>query len=98
VHAGIDDIRSGYDGRPVEAYFAAIGHDRLNARVGDGESLSDHKGRVLGFLRWLEQQPYACVLVIAHEETLRVMAADSWRLSDEAMIELTFRNCEVLSL
>ncbi len=56
AHPGINDIRSGCDGRPVRDYFAAIAPDRLNARVGDGESLLQHKARVMEFLDWLGTQ------------------------------------------
>jgi len=97
VHPGINDIRSGCDGRPVREYFAAIAHDRLNARVGDGETLLEHKARVMGFLDWLAQQDHDHVLLVAHEETMRVFAARAWGLSDRAMIGLHFGNCEVFS-
>lgn len=50
VHPAIADIRSGFDGQTVAAYFAAIAHDPLNARANGGESLLDHKHRVLGLL------------------------------------------------
>ena len=43
-------------------------------------------------------RPWASVLVVAHEETLRVFAAYAGGLSDEDMIELRFRNCEVIRL
>jgi len=95
AHPAIDDIRSGCDGKPAEEYFRAIAHDRLNTRVGDGETLLEHKRRVLGFVEWLRGLPYAAVLVVAHEETLRVLAGFARRLSDEEMIDLAFSNCEV---
>jgi len=97
VHPGINDIRSGCDGRPVEEYFRAIAADRLNTRVGDGESLLEHKGRILGFLQWLREQPNGTVLVVAHEETLLVFAAHARNLDDEQMIDLEIGNCEVFS-
>jgi probable phosphoglycerate mutase len=75
AHAALNDIRSGFNNRPVAEYFAATGHDRLHLRVNGGESLLDYKARVLGFLDWLCRQPWQQVLVVAHEETLRVFAA-----------------------
>ncbi|MBT8440026.1 MAG: histidine phosphatase family protein, partial [Gammaproteobacteria bacterium] len=33
VHPDLADIRSGFDGKSVGEYFAAIAHDPLNARV-----------------------------------------------------------------
>jgi probable phosphoglycerate mutase len=95
VHPGIIDIRSGFDGRPVEEYFAAIAHDPLNARVNGGESLLDHKQRVLGFIHWLEQQPQENILVIAHEETLRVFVSYfEGSTTDEKLRDIEIRNCE----
>jgi probable phosphoglycerate mutase len=98
IRSAINDIRSGCDGEPVEHYFRAIAHDPLHARSGDGESLMDHKRRILGFLDWLKrQESLDTVLVVAHEETLRVFAAHARGLDDEAMRGLTFGNCQVLS-
>jgi probable phosphoglycerate mutase len=89
------DIRSGFDGLPVADYQAAIAHDPMHACVNGGESLAAHRGRVLGFLEWLRQQPHEAALLVAHEETLRVFRAFAEGLADEAMIGLAFANCEV---
>jgi len=95
VHPAIADIRSGFDGRSVDEYFAATAHDPLNARVNGGESLLDHKQRVLGFLAWLQDQPYKNVLVVAHEETLRVFVAHfEGNVSDERLRDIHIGNCE----
>ena len=95
-HPAINDIRSGFEDRPVAEYQAAIMHDRLHSKFNDGESLLEHKQRVLGFLTWLQQQDYKAALVIAHEETLRVITAYFNKLPDETMIDLHFNNCEIL--
>jgi probable phosphoglycerate mutase len=95
VHPDIADIRSGYDGRSVAEYFAAIAHDPLNARVNGGESLLDHKQRVLGFIHWLQQQPQENILVVAHEETMRVfIACFEGNVPDERLRDITIGNCE----
>jgi len=93
---GINDIRSGFDGFPVSDYQQAIAADPLHTSVNDGESLLEHKLRVTRFLHWLEQQPEASILVIAHDETLRVIAAYFQKLDDETMLTLSFKNCEYL--
>lgn len=92
----INDIRSGFDSRPVIEYQQAIAHDRMHAQIGDGESLLQHKQRVISFINWLSQQQDQCVLVIAHEETLRVFKAWFEQLDDATMIDLSFDNCAVL--
>lgn len=69
VHADLADIRSGFEGKPVSDYFEAISHDPLRARVNGGESLLDHKQRILRFIDWLKMQTDKTLLIVAHEET-----------------------------
>ena len=59
----LNDIRTGFDVRPVVEYLAAIDHDPFDARMDGGESLREHFARVQGFLSWLDEQPYAAVLL-----------------------------------
>lgn len=92
-HALLNDIRSGFDGQPVSDYFAAIAHDPLHARANGGESLLDYKARVMRFIEWLKMQPQDCVLVVAHEETLRVFAAWCRGVPDSGLRNLQFANC-----
>jgi probable phosphoglycerate mutase len=95
VHPAIADIRSGFDGKSVSSYFAAIAHDPLNARVNGGESLLDHKQRVLTFIGWLQGQPQQNILVVAHEETLRVFIAKfEGNVPDENLRDINIANCE----
>jgi broad specificity phosphatase PhoE len=92
----LNDIHSGFDGLPVADYFAAIAHDPLHARVNDGESLLDHKLRVCGFLDDLRSRQENAVLIVAHEETLRVINAWFRHLTDSALREQHFDNGEIL--
>jgi probable phosphoglycerate mutase len=95
VHPDIIDIRSGFDGKPVDAYFSATAHDPLHARVNDGESQLDHKQRVLDFIHWLERQPQENILVVAHEDTLRVFVAYfGGNVPDERLRDINIGNCE----
>ena len=96
IQAALNDIRSGFEDRPVAEYQAAIAHDRLHSKFNDGESLLEHKQRVINFLEHLQQQPLSNVLLVVHEETLRVIDAYFRKLSDEIMIDLHFKNCEIL--
>ena len=96
VRAELNDIRSGFNNRPVAEYFAATAHDELHARVNGGESLLDHKARVSEFIDWLASQDDAAVLVIAHEETLRVFEAYFTKLPDDELRSLHFVNCGVI--
>lgn len=92
----LNDIRSGFEGRPVADYFAAVGHDRYNLRPPGGESLHDYQARVLPVLDWLRAQPWNCVLVVAHEETLRVLVGALRGLSQEQLLAQHFENCQCL--
>jgi len=89
----LNDIRTGFDGKRVSDYFAAIARDPLHARTNGGESLLDHKARVICFIEWLKTQPQDCVLVVAHEETLRVFEAWARTLPDADLRTLHFPNC-----
>jgi alpha-ribazole phosphatase len=95
-HPALNDIRSGFESRPVADYFSATGHDRLHVRVNGGESLLDYKRRVSGFIDWLAVQPEETVLVVAHEETLRIFAVCFRALPDAALLDLHYGNCEII--
>jgi broad specificity phosphatase PhoE len=96
THAALNDIRSGFGGRPVREYFAAIADEPLRARPPGGESRLQHKQRIFGLIAWLLKQPLDCVLVIAHEETLRAITAWFSPISDAQMLDLAFGNGEVV--
>lgn len=97
VDARINDIRTGFNNRPVADYQAAIAHDPMHARPEGGETLLEHKARVRSFLEHLARTEHETVLVIAHEETLRAFAALLRGLSDRELLALEFRNCEFFS-
>jgi len=95
MHADLADIRSGFESQPVSDYFAAISHDPLLARVNGGESLLDHKQRVARFIDWLKTQRDEAVLVVAHEETLRVFVAYfEGGIADAQLRDIHVGNCE----
>jgi len=93
----LNDIRTGFDGKPVDEYFAAVGSDRFNKIPKGGESLSQFKHRINAFIDVLLMEDYGNILVVAHEETMRVFAARFNHLSDQEMDSLSFGNCEILS-
>lgn len=93
----LNDIRTGFDGKPVDVYFATVGHDRFNIVPKGGESLGQFKHRVNAFIDVLLMEDYGNILIVAHEETMRVFAARFNHLSDQEMDALSFANCELLS-
>jgi alpha-ribazole phosphatase len=96
THPALNDIRSGFDGKPVADYFAAISEDPLHTRPPGGESLLDHKQRIGGFIDWLRTQPEHTILLVVHEETLRALTAQLNGLDDQKMIELHFDNGQIV--
>ncbi len=95
VHTDLADIRSGFDGKPVCDYFAAIAHDPLRTRTNGGESLLDHKLRVLRFIDWLKTQQDETLLIVAHEETMRVFVAYfEGGVEDHQLRDIHVPNCE----
>ena len=95
THPDLLDIRSGLEGKTVDEYFTSIADDPLNVRINGGESVLDHKKRVLGFIDWLKQQSEDTILVVAHEETLRVFIAYfEGNIADEHLRDIDIGNCE----
>lgn len=95
VHDDLADIRSGFESQPVADYFAAIDHDPLRARINGGESLLDHKQRVMRFIDWLRVQQDEALLVVVHEETLRVFIAHfEGGIEDAQLRDIHVGNCE----
>ncbi len=92
----IADLRSGFDGKPVKDYQSAIAADRLHLRINGGESLLDHKQRVTGFLHWMRQLQEKQILIVAHEETMRVVLGYFRGLRDDEMIDMHIGNGEIL--
>lgn len=94
VVPALADIRSGYDGLAVADYLAAIAHDPVNARVNGGESLADYAQRVSAFLDQLSRTDVDRVLLVAHEETLRIFEAWAECSALDAVVGKAFANCQ----
>ena len=93
----LNDIRSGFEGRPVSEYFALTGDDRYNIVPPGGESVQLFQQRVSKFLDEVKSIDDSTILVVTHEETMRVFYAYFNNLEPEEMMQLNFRNCEVIS-
>lgn len=95
IHPDLADIRSGFEGKPVAEYFTAIATDPLHLRVNGGQSLLDHKLRVMRFIDWLTKQQNETLLIIAHEETMRVFVAHfEGCIADAQLRDIQIGNCE----
>lgn len=94
VEPALADIRSGFDGRPVKDYMKAIAHDPVHAKVNDGESIEEYHARVGSFLDSLLESDTDNVLLVAHEETLRVFKAWAEGMEPEKVLGMPFENCK----
>lgn len=92
--AWLNDIRTGFDSRPVTEYFAATAHDRYNITPAGGESVKEFQTRVLRFLEVIKPANDNIILAITHEEAIRVFYAYFHNLNPEEMMGLKFGNCE----
>lgn len=93
---GLRDIKSGFNGKPVTDYFAAIAHAPLTARPPGGESLLDYKDHVQATLNALTTEPANAILAVAHEETLRIVYAWFHHITDDRLRDLHFANGQIL--
>ena len=95
IYPDLADIRSGFEGRSVAEYFTAIATDPLHLRINGGESLLDHKLRIMRFIDWLTKQQDETLLIIAHEETMRVFVAHfDGGIEDTQLRDIQIGNCE----
>ena len=93
-HPDINDIRTGFDGQPAWKHAAWTRNDPMYAKAPGGESRHEHRRRVQHFIDWLSRHSYHTVLVVAHEETLRVCLAQFRHLDDNAMLTTRVDNCQ----
>jgi probable phosphoglycerate mutase len=94
ANARLNDIQSGFEGLPVNEYFKMAGKDRYNIVPPGGESVRQFERRVLQFLDELTPPDDTTVLVVTHEEALRVFTRYFQHLSVNEMLNLSFKNCE----
>ncbi len=85
VDARLNDRNSGFEGRPVAEYLAALGDDQLHRRLSGGESYQDLKARVAAFLDDLRGIEAKRVLVVSHHEVMQVALGHLNGWSDEEM-------------
>ena len=93
----LNDRRSGFEGRPVSEYLAAVGHAPIDARPAGGESYREQMARVRSFLADLEGLAAASVLVVTHHEVLQIVNGHYRGLEPLAMWRTPVANGEVLS-
>lgn len=86
VDGRISDNRTGFEGKPVDEYFAArdAADDSWAYKAAGAESLYDVQTRVEEFLEDLKAKPYNSVLVVTHQCVIRQIVGILRGLSREA--------------
>ncbi len=98
VERRINDRKSGFEGKPERDFLKAVEKDIFNTRVNDGESFLDEKKRIFSFLNDLKKIHCENVLVVCHEDTLKIADGYFNDLSDEEIWAREFGNCEMLEI
>ncbi|MEJ2643726.1 MAG: histidine phosphatase family protein [Gammaproteobacteria bacterium] len=96
VRPELNDIRTGFNGRPVEEFHRALAGSPLHRKAPGGESICEHKARVLKVLQWLDTVTEPIILMVSHEEPLRVLIGHFRGLADREAMALKIDNCEIL--
>lgn len=92
--ARINDIRTGFEGRPSDEFRQArrAAKNRWTVRLNGGESFEDEKARVASFLQDLRARPEKCVLVVTHQAIARLIYAVSNNIPNEKVDDLKVDN------
>lgn len=88
----INDRKTGFEGRPYDEYINTLKNNIFYEKVKYGESFQDEKKRVFSFLRDFRKLKYKHILVVAHEETLKIAYGYFNKLSDEEIWEIRVPN------
>lgn len=93
----LNDRRSGFEGRPIQAYLSAMQSDPIHFRADEGETYLELLTRTRHFLEHLAQQPLRCVLVVTHHEVLQAVNGYYRGLSPIEMWHTPVANGEILT-
>jgi len=92
----ISDRKTGFDSKPVSAFYKALEPDIFNLKLNNGESFQEEKERVFYFLEDLKKLKYNTVLVSTHSEILKIINGYYKKYSDQEMWDTNIDNCQVL--
>ena len=96
VDKRLNDRQTGLSGRPVDEFFEAI--DKSNnpwtVKLGEGESFEEEKERVKSFLDDLKEKDHKNVLIVAHEEPIKIIRGFFKNLSNKEVWNMKVGNAE----
>jgi broad specificity phosphatase PhoE len=94
VDGRLNEANVGYEGKPDDDYNMDRIHDPFNYKLKGRENWQDLKVRVKGFLDWIKEQDYECVLIVAHQWTGSVFYELIHGVSDQEGFDFKMDNCE----
>ena len=98
VDGRINDRKTGFEGKPTREFQRALqaSQDQYNARFGNGETFQEEKQRVSSFLEYLKAFSHDAILIVAHNEILKIANGIYHNLSDEQMANTPIYHGQVL--
>ncbi|MCD6398977.1 MAG: histidine phosphatase family protein [Candidatus Aenigmarchaeota archaeon] len=84
-----------FEKRPIVELRNFLENDRIKTKIPGGESFLDMKERVLNFLEDLKKRKAGTILVVSHDQVLRVVYGHFNNLSDEDACNTKVKNCEI---
>lgn len=88
----INDRKTGFEGKSYFDYIKFIEKDRFNIKHEGGESFQNEKKRVFSFLEDVVKTSYKTILVVSHEEIMKIVKGYFEKLSDEEMWDIKVPN------
>ena len=98
VDGRLDDRNTGYEGRPVAQYLAAMrsADDPFSWKAPAGESYAEMVGRVHDFLDDVRHDDASVVLVVTHHEALQAVTGYFRKSGLPEMWSVWVDHCEIL--
>lgn len=94
----INDRKTGFEGRPTRDFNEAVQRSGniFYVKFHDGETFQEEKQRVSSFLDYIRTVKHNSLLVVSHNEILKIVNGLFLNLSDEQMWNTPIAHCQVL--
>ncbi len=92
----INERRTGFEGKTFHEYIKFIDKNKFHIKPKGGESFQEEKKRVFSFLKDLIKMPCKEVLIVSHEEIMKVIKGYFNKLTDEEMWALSIPNAHLM--
>jgi broad specificity phosphatase PhoE len=96
VDARLNERRTGFEGRTVVEFRAAIPRHDFNSHLPGYEAFVDLQKRVLSFLDELKTQSYAVVLIVTHQHIAQILYGHMHHLTNDELVEYRIHTGDVL--